>query len=214
MRRYIIIAITIALGVVTYTTPLFLKKERNGAEEDRLKVENRDLLARIDRMQIAYEEVTKERDELIVRGKIFSQYPFNTKNRITVSVGESEGVRLAQIATVGDNIVLGYVREVAPHTSVVETVFDPSLQLPVRIGIHEVDGMLQGGAEPKVVLIEKTKAIQVGDAIYGVANNMPYGLKIGEVGTIQDKTGNVFNEAVIRFSYSINELREVGIRVR
>ena len=148
MQRYLIITLILVLGGITFGTPLFLKKGNNGASEDervRLKEENQDLLAQLQRMQVAYGEVDKYKEEALISAKIFSDYPFNIKNKLTVNAGSEEGISPAMTATIGENILIGYIKEVTRHASGIETMFDPSLQLPVRMGTNEVDGMLQGG---------------------------------------------------------------------
>lgn len=217
MQRHIVIGLIIGLLIITYVTPLYIKKLKvAGGEPDeaRQEIERQDLLARIERMQIAYDEVRKSEKDTVVRGKIFSKYPFNNKHRITLSVGSEEGVVPAAIVTVGENILVGYIKEVTDRTSSAETIFDPSFQLPVRIGISEVDGMIQGGIEPKITMVEKTKRIQKGDVVVVTAEELPYGLKIGEINEVKDNPGSVFYEASMRLPYNINELREVNVRIR
>ena len=112
-------------------------------------------------------------------------------------------------AIVGNNILVGQVSGVFENVSVVQTIFDPNLELPVRIGKDEINGMLQGGALPKVILIEKP--IQVGDIVYSASAGFPYGLKIGEITEIKESAAGVFKEAAIRIPFVVGEVRELTI---
>ncbi len=115
------------------------------------------------------------------------------------------------VAVLEKDILVGQVTEVFENSSVIQTIFDPSWQSPVRIGDEETNGLFQGGNEPKVVLIEKDKPIKTGDIVYSVSQEFPYGLKIGEVIEIRQTAAGVFKEATLKMPFNVNELREVNI---
>jgi len=219
MRRYLVFILLIFLLVLTYLTNFFIKKERSFDENLRLKQENESLKAQIQQLEIrnlppvsffATGKSEIPRDNYLV-AKVFSTYPFNIKNQITINAGGKQGIKKMMAVTVGGNLLLGYISEVFDEYSIVQTIFDPSWQLPVRIGKEEVDGLFQGGSEPKLVLIAKEKAIQVGDIAYSASQEFPYGLKIGEILEIKENAAGVFKEAVLKIPFNINELREVMV---
>lgn len=213
MRRYILAFLIFFLVVVIYFTNFFIKKERFFTENLRLKQENQDLRAEIQRIfdcklpNGKCGTVSSTGKYLSV--KVFSTYPFNIKNQLTLNAGEKQGVKPQATATLGDNILVGQVNRVFENASVVETIFDPNLELPVRIGKDEINGMFQGGAEPKIVLIEKP--IEVGDIVYSASAEFPYGLKIGEITEIKESAAGIFKEAAIKIPFAVGELREVNI---
>jgi len=210
MRRYLIITLLIFLLVITYFTIFFIKKERSFDENLRLKQENENLKAQIQKLEIGNWKLEIPRDNYLT-AKVFSTYPFNIKNQITINIGEKQGVKKMMAVTVGDNLLLGQVVEVFENYSIVQTIFDPHWQLPVRIGKEEINGLFQAGNEPKVVLIEKEKAIQIGDVVYSASQEFPYGLKIGEISEIKETTAGVFKEAILKIPFNVNELREVRV---
>jgi len=210
MRRYLVFILLIFLLVLTYLTNFFIKKERSFDENLRLKQENESLKAQIQQLEIRNWKLEIPRDNYLV-AKVFSTYPFNIKNQITINAGGKQGIKKMMAVTVEGNLLLGYISEVFDEYSIVQTIFDPSWQLPVRIGKEEVDGLFQGGSEPKLVLIAKEKAIQVGDIAYSASQEFPYGLKIGEILEIKENAAGVFKEAVLKIPFNINELREVMV---
>ncbi len=213
MKRYILTLLAILLVGITYFTLFFFKKERSFSENLRLKEENQDLRAQIQRIFDC--KLPDGKCGIIsstgkyLSVKVFSTYPFNIKNQLTLNAGEKQGVKPQATATLGDNVLVGQVSEVFENISVVKTIFDPNWQLPVRIGKDEINGMLQGGAEPKVILIEKP--IQVGDIVYSASAEYPYGLKVGEITEIKESAAGVFREAAIKIPFVVGELREVKI---
>ncbi len=209
MRRYFLIAIIIAIVATTYLANFFIKKERSFDENLYLKQENENLKAQIQLLKVNGQK-SKVNNNFIT-AKVFSTYPFNVKNTITINAGEKQGIKKSMVATVGENILLGQVTDVFENFSVIQTIFDPAWQLPVRIGKEEIDGLFKAGNEPKVILIEKEKQIQIDDIVYSASQGFPYGLKIGEVAEIKETAAGVFKEAVLKMPFNVGELREVKI---
>ena len=213
MKRYLLTLLIILLIGITYFTVFFFKKERSFSENLRLEQENQDLRAQIQRILDCKlpdgECGTISSTGKYLSVKVFSTYPFNIKNQLTLNAGEKQGVKTQATAIVGLNILVGQVSGVFENVSVVRTIFDPNLELPVRIGKDEISGMLQGGALPKVILIEKP--IQVGDIVYSASAEFPYGLKVGEITEIKESAAGVFREAAIKIPFVVGELRELTI---
>lgn len=219
MARYISIGFIIVLAATVYFGGFFIKKEKAFDENLRLKQENEELRAQIYKLQTTdYGLKTKDcglrtADKNYLSVKVFSEYPFNIKNKITVNAGEKQGIGKSASAVLKDNILVGEVVEVFKNYSVVKTIFDPTWQVSVRIGKEETNGLFQGGAEPKVVLIDKEKPLQVGDVVYSASVGFPYGLKIGEVKEIRENSAGVFKEALLKMPFNPAELREINLIV-
>jgi len=191
-------------------TNFFIQKENSFDENLRLKQENENLLAQMQMLQSSSSK-SQALSANYLTAKVFSTYPFNIKNQITVNIGTKQGVKKMMTATVGENILLGQVTEVFENYSIVQTIFDSSWQLPIRIGQSEVDGLFQGGNEPKVTLVSKDTLIQAGDVVYSSSREFPYGLKVGEVSEIKETSAGVFKEVVLKIPFNVSELREVNI---
>jgi len=214
MRRYLLILLIILLAGATYLTNFFIAKQRSFDENLRLKQENENLRAQIQKSQLPLincSSAVTNGSSSVITAEVFSTYPFNIKNQITVNAGEKQGVKKMMTATVGENLLLGQVINVFASYSVIQTIFDPNFQLSVKIGDKQIDGLFQGGNAPKVTLIEKNKQIQTGDIVYSASQEFSYGLKIGEVSEINETLAGVFKEAILKMPFNINELREIQI---
>lgn len=147
--------------------------------------------------------------EAISLAKVFSNYPFNTKNLIVLSFGAKQGVKVND-PVFWEGFLLGQIRSVADESSEAKTVFDASWQIPVRIGEKQIDGMFQGGSIPKIVMIQADKEVNAGDLVISVSRDFPYGIKLGELGEVE-KADNVFKEGILKLPYNIVDLKEVKI---
>jgi len=208
MKKGIIIGLIAFLILAVYFSNFFIEKKRDFDENSILKKENQDLRAQLQRNNI-FNLTTENNNYLTV--KVFSKYPFNVKNQITVNVGSNHGVKNGATVTFGENILVGKVVNVYDNYSVIKTIFDADWKLPVRIGEREIDGLCEGGVETKISLIEKSSEIKVGDFVYSASSEFPYGLKIGEIIKIKENASSAFKEAIIKTPFNLSELREVNI---
>jgi rod shape-determining protein MreC len=210
VKRYLLIALIIFLAGATYLTNFFIKKERSFDEVLRLKQENQNLQAQIQKLEIGNWKLEIPQEKFLAV-KVFSTYPFNVKNQITINAGEKQGIKKNMVTVLGQDILVGKVTEVFENYSVIQTIFDPNWQLPVRMGKEEVNGLFEGGNEPKVTMIEKEKEIKMDDVVYSASQEFPYGLKVGEVAKIKETAAGVFKEAVLKMPFNVGELREVNV---
>ncbi len=214
MKRYIIAALIIVFAILVFFTSFFIKKERFFDENLQLKQENENLKVEIQKYQLSAAGIfagAQMPAGNYISGKVFSTYPFNVKNQITINIGEQQGVKRMMPAVFGENILIGQVSEVSKNYSVIQTIFDPNWQLPVRIGDKEINGLLQGGNEPKITFIEKDKPVNAGDVVYSAKQGLPYAIKIGEISEIKESAPGVFKEAILKIPFSVGDLREIKI---
>lgn len=210
MRIYIILTLIVVLVFVTYFTDFFFARTGGPNEIEALRQENQDLLAQVQRYGMP-DSNQPGLGQKSLSAEVYSVYPFNAKNLITIDVGEKAGVKVSMPVTLGGNILVGKVKDVSSGTSIVQTVFDPGMQIPVRIGKDEIDGFFQGGSEPKITLVEKSKSVNVGDYVYSAGSDFPYGLKIGEVSEINESSAGIFKEIGLKMPFNVSELREVDV---
>lgn len=221
MKRIVLISLTAVILIVTFFSGIFIPKRAFVAsvnfakqylktdfyqENVLLKLQNENLKAQLQRAQDV-PGVPVDHRSARMQANVFSTYPFNMKDVIAIDRGSDDGVSSAMVATVADSILLGQVTSVDEHSAVIRTIFDSHWQLPVRIGPDNINGLFEGGNDPKVVLVEKP--IKVGDGVFSAAKEFPMGIKIGEVKEIKEEAGGIFKEATIRTPYSIGDVRTV-----
>lgn len=143
--------------------------------------------------------------------KVYSTYPFNGKKDISIAGGENMGFKKGDAVIFGKNILVGKINEVLKLSSIVSTIYDSDWVVAVRIGEKEIDGLLVGGLNPKIKLIEGNAEIKNGDAVVSASQDLPYGLKIGEIKSVNKNTDTPFQEAETQPSIQLHELRNVSV---
>lgn len=221
--RKILIVIAYVIGVMLLVaTPFFVSKPGKVIDASlqifslpsildqlvSLKKENSELKGRIFSMESAYNLPADSRH---LYGKVFSLYPFNTKNRIYIALGSGDGVRTGQPVMFSKTVLIGQIVSVSQDASEVVTVFDPNYSLPVKIGKKAIDGLLQGGVSPEIGLIDKTKQISAGDEIYSASKDIPYGLLLGTIKSVKEDSSAAFLRAQISLPYALSDVTEIYV---
>jgi len=177
-------------------------------EQTKLRKENADLRAQLLAATLGY--VLPQRQSLM-EAKVFSVNPFNVKNRIFIDKGSRDGVTKGAPVLFSDSVLLGYVGRINESQSEVVTVFDPAFSLAVRIGENEIDGLLEGGVNPRVGLIDRQKDVRASDSVYAASSQVPYGLLIGFVQEVAVDDSNAFLQASLELPYALLDVRDVFI---
>lgn len=149
----------------------------------------------------------------LLSAKVFSIYPFNQKSRLFLAVGSADGVAIGDAVSSDGSVLVGRVITVYPHASEVMTIFDRDFSLAVRVGSHEVDGLLQGGVTPRVVYSYNTtsSAVSEGDTVVSADKSYPFGMVVGSARSFQeDRSGTFFDSEVIP-AYVMRDLKTVFI---
>jgi cell shape-determining protein MreC len=107
--------------------------------------------------------------------------------------------------------LVGKVTDVGGSSATVETLANPAWKTAVRIGTSSVDALLVGGLTPTLTLIPKNAPVGVGDVVYSVDQQLPYGLSLGTVAEVRDAKDGVLREATLAVPYTLSGLRSVSI---
>lgn len=150
-------------------------------------------------------------DAAYLWAKVFALYPFNTKNRLYITVGEDQGARPGQAVTFSKTTLVGTIMRTHSDQSEVVTIYDPTFSIPVKIGANEVSGLLYGGVSPRIGLIDKTKHIGADDRIVSASKDVPYGLFIGSVGVVSEDSAGAFFEATVNVPYVLKDINTVFV---
>lgn len=174
-----------------------------------LAAENESLKAQLAELDTIASELPTS-TTVAIRAMVYSHYPLNFKNEMMLNAGSADGVAAGDSVTFEGNLV-GIIQDVAAHSSVAETIFDPNFKLPVRIGEKGYDALVVGGSYPMAESIAKTATITAGDVIYNAAPGIPYALPMGEIGNVTLTPNNLFEEASLIFPYDIGMIQTVEI---
>lgn len=149
----------------------------------------------------------------MILADVYSRYPLNFKNELLVNAGQNDNIKING-AAIFDGILVGRVRGVGEKTSVVQTVFDPGFNLPVRIGKSKADALLAGGVEPRLTMIQKNAEVSPGDLVYSASQDLEYGLLIGSAGTPVLSGSSVFSEAPLVLGYNPADMRFISLETK
>jgi len=219
MKRYLFIGfVAILVVLIVYSGPLFETKLIASASISQFfGLISNDLSGLGERIVILEEENQYLRDLLNERYqenkniKVYSSYPFNSRVEIAIAAGEDNGVRVGDAIVYGGNILVGRVRNVFDKSSIVTTIFDPSWEIQVRIGETEIDALMRGGNELLLTLISAEDHIEDGDLVIVASRDLPYGLEVGFVKSVDNVPGEVFQEAVLEPNLQLKKLRDVTV---
>lgn len=207
--------ILLAGGIIIPPRPFFIPEGINIFSLGKIVEENRTLNEHIMNLEAEIHSLRTSyvipSSEDFISAKVFSFYPLNTRSIMYVSAGEAGGVARGDGVILADSVFVGQVVDTASDSSAVATLFDADFSLPVRIGEVEVEGLLRGGANPRVSLIDKTKTIASGDMVVSAARDFPYGLIVGRVSMVREDASGAFLEAGLELPYVLSDVRDVLI---
>lgn len=145
------------------------------------------------------------------RIKVYSSYPFSNRGEIAIAAGVKEGIKVGDVVTDGENILVGKVTKVFESASIVTTIFDPSWRSAVRIGEHEVDALMQGGNELVITLIPGEAEVQEEELVITASQELPYGLGLGIIKNVRTAPGNAFKEGILEPAFQFKQLKDVSL---
>jgi len=176
---------------------------------------NSDLQEKISELEKENESLRAQVFQAVVQDtekiKVYSSYPFNSRKDISIAGGENMGFKEGEALTLDNKVLIGQIKEVLPSVSIAKTIYDPEWEIAVRIGLGEIDGLFKGGLNPKIDFIKSTAEIKEGDIVVTASPDLPYGLEIGSIKTVQEIPGAPFKEAKVELKIQLNELRDVSV---
>jgi cell shape-determining protein MreC len=127
-----------------------------------------------------------------------------------VNAGSENGVTNGD-AVVFQGMLIGRVMTVFGEQSLVQTIFDNDIRMPVRIGSGGVNGLLQGGSYPIVGSIASNAPIDPNAIVYSAAPGIPYAIPIAQVVATSTSPDSLFQQATLDFPYDVNNIETVLI---
>lgn len=205
IRFAVIILLAIGLfsvniaSVKSYLFSFVNKKD----QANKLELENDSLKARLYIAEnLENKQIVSEKWEYL-QTKVFSSYPFNNQNLISIDLGLSNNIENWSSVVYAPGILLGQVIEVQKNISLVRTVFDSKFTAAVKIGDNKISALLKGGHPPVLEMIQKNSKIKTGDIVYNADQNFPYGFKIGEIQLAENKSvAEPFKQAFLKINYN------------
>jgi rod shape-determining protein MreC len=150
----------------------------------------------------------------IVTGKIIGKTLIQTRNNITINIGENDSVKMG-MPVITDKGLVGKIVAVSGNYSIAQIILNKDLRVSAKDQRSRVDGIISwDGEQNKIQLknVSKSADVLVGDVIMTseYSNSFPSGVPIGyvtAVGTID----NLFKKVDIEPFVNFETLEEVFV---
>lgn len=149
----------------------------------------------------------------VISGKIVNKSLTQTRNTITINVGDKDSIKL-NMPVITDAGLVGKIAATSKNYSIVQILYNKDLKFSVKSQRSRVDGILNydGAGNLLMTNVPKSADVKVGDIIITseYSNNFPAGIPVGEVveeGTVD----NLFKRIIISPSVNFKTLEEVFV---
>ncbi len=193
-------------------------------ENQQLRTENAALKAQLSQateMRAQNEELRKQlnvggvRADTLIAAEVIGYQPDNFRQFITIGRGATDGLK-AGMAVVSQGALVGTVQEVSATTSKVFLLIDPNFRVTAldQDNPARPTGTVRGQIGNGLVMdkIAQNEEVKTGDTIVtSGSGNMPKGLIVGRVQTVDKKDNGVFQTAQVTSDIPFNRLEVVYV---
>jgi rod shape-determining protein MreC len=141
----------------------------------------------------------------IVMGKIIGKTLIQTRNNITLNIGENDSVKTG-MPVITDRGLVGRIVATSKNFSIAQILFNKDLKVSGKDQRSRVDGIISWDGEGKLMMknVSKSADVLVGDVIITseYSNHFPAGLPIGyvtNVGTVDNLFKEIKIESFVNF---------------
>jgi rod shape-determining protein MreC len=149
----------------------------------------------------------------VVSGKIINKSLLQTRNTITLNVGEGDSVAV-NMPVITDAGLVGKIVATSRNYSIAQILYNKDMRITVKVQRNRLDGILSydGVSNLMVNNIQKSADVNVGDVIItsDYSNIYPAGIPIGTV-TETGNLDNLFKKVVVTPLVDFSILEEVFI---
>jgi|GEM_PF-692871 len=192
-------------------------------ENEKLAQENLFLKGKVAQMN----EIEKENKELREALKLNPRDKFelisalviakeiNNKNVIIINRGNQDGIEKDSGVVVGENVLIGRIKEVYEKTAAVELLTSSEIKISAETQETGAKGIVGGEFETSVVMDMISQAVQLnkGDSVItsGGSSFLPRGLLIGYVREVFATADQLFQKATLEPPIEYEKLRFVWV---
>lgn len=149
----------------------------------------------------------------VVIAKIVNKTLVQTRNTITLNVGESDSVRI-NMPVITDEGLVGKIVAASSNYSLAQILYNRSLNISVKVQRSRVDGILNYDGAGNLIIsnVPKSADVKVGDLIISseYSNYFPAGIPVGTV-IEEGNLDNLFKKIIIEPSVNFTGLEEVFV---
>lgn len=156
----------------------------------------------------------KEKSNLdVISAKIVHKTLIQTRNTLTLDVGESDNVKVG-MPVITDAGLVGRIISASLNYSICQIIYNKDLKVSVKTRRSRVDGILnyEGPGVISVSNVPKSADVVVGDLFITseYSNNFPAGIPVGIV-TESGNLDNLFKKVIIEPAVNFRDVEEVFI---
>ncbi|WP_277293115.1 rod shape-determining protein MreC [Veillonella montpellierensis] len=165
-------------------------------------------------------EVAHPEFDMVVATVVTKDYG-NWTNTFTIDRGAEEGIAINMPVFVPSGVV-GFVTDVFPHSSRVQTIFDPRTSIGVIVQRPEsrIASVMKGNGnnptEPIMVNIAKDGDILEGDTLItsGYGGIYPKGFPVGHIKKLEIDSEGFVKNAIVDANVNVRNIEEVFVIIR
>lgn len=208
---------TVQSGISAIPNVFDMERENKLLRENNIKLANE--IASLKESKLENIRLTrllnfKEKNILgVVSGKIINKSLLQTRNTITLNVGEGDSVAV-NMPVITDAGLVGKIVATSKNYSIAQILYNKDMRITVKVQRNRLDGILSydGVSSLMVNNIQKSADVNVGDVIItsDYSNIYPAGIPIGTV-TETGNLDNLFKKVVVTPLVDFSILEEVFI---
>ncbi|MCC6866007.1 MAG: rod shape-determining protein MreC [Ignavibacteria bacterium] len=149
----------------------------------------------------------------IVTGKIIGKTLIQTRNNITLNIGERDSVKIG-MPVITDKGLLGKIVAVSSNYSIAQILLNKDLKVTAKDQRSRVDGIISWDGQGKVRMknVSKSADVKIGDVLITseYSNNFPAGIPIGYV-TTDNTLDNLFKNIEVECFVNFETVEEVFV---
>lgn len=208
---------TVESGISAIPNVFDMERENKQLRENNIKLANE--IASLKESKLENIRLTrllnfKEKNTLgVVSGKIINKSLLQTRNTITLNVGENDSVAV-NMPVITDAGLVGRIVATSRNYSIAQILYNKDMRITVKVQRNRLDGILSydGVSSVTVANIQKSADVNIGDVIITseYSSIYPAGIPIGTV-TETGNLDNLFKKVVVTPLVDFSVLEEVFI---
>jgi len=165
-------------------------------------------------------EFKKETNFIFISADVTAKTNTEVGRTLTINKGTNNGAYVGAPVVVGKGVFAGKVVSVGPYSALVRLTTDRQSNILATLDREnqKIAGVLQGTTGSGIMLsfIPKNTPLSPGQRVVtnGLQEHIPANLYLGDVIELQESEETIFNTALVKVPYSIDELTSVAIITR
>lgn len=208
---------TVQSGLSAIPNIFEIEKENKFLRETNIKLSNEISTlkeTKLENIRLSKLVGLKDKSNLgVVSAKIVNKSLIQTRNTITIDIGNNDSVKI-NMPVITDDGLVGKVVATSGNYSIVQILYNKDLKLTVKDQRSRVDGILNYDGTGNLLMtnVPKSADVKLGDLIITseYSNNFPPGIPVGNV-VEEGNLDNLFKKLVIQPVVNFKTLEEVFV---